>query len=349
MVDYTNASGAVVDAQGRRQFVDRNDALGIQGTYLDADDRNQDRNTLVASVKASGQVPDAKNDDQLTLAIQALGNIRLWSKALSDAVGGYWFGAVVLDANGAYWKSTANANTTVPGADGATWQSLFNGYATQAWAEGQFLQLNEESKQTIIGPVAGPMATARDQLPQFIQNYDFAELKNITNGMVLTDEDFGRFLQTDTMDGVAIAVGMPEASNTNRGRVLAIQNYGIADLTLNANNFNSSYGTGVATIVLPPGATAVFVSDGASYNAIGGSASGGQSPVPSNINRIGQWRSIGLTQNGANSYGITPPGGTWAYYCYNNADWAAGVAAGGANVLGPFTQGNFGGFCWRIA
>jgi hypothetical protein len=102
MVDYTAASGYKTDGSGRRQYVDRNDANGVQGTYLIADDRNMDRNELVNAVLGSGQALDGANHAQLLLAIQALGNIRPWSQALSDAIGGYWLGAVVVDSSGAY-------------------------------------------------------------------------------------------------------------------------------------------------------------------------------------------------------------------------------------------------------
>lgn len=141
MVDYTAASGYKTDGSGRRQYVDRNDANGVQGTYLIADDRNMDRNELVNAVLASGQVLDGTNHAQLVLAIQALGNIRPWSKTLSDAIGGYWLGAVIVDSSGTFWVSTAAANRTVPGANGANWKSLFAGLATQTWADNRYMPL----------------------------------------------------------------------------------------------------------------------------------------------------------------------------------------------------------------
>lgn len=149
MVDYTKASGAVVDAQGRPQFADRNDALGVQGTYLDAKDRNQDRNTLVSAVLASGQVPDGANDDQLTIAIQAEG-IPLWSQSVATAIKGYPLGAVVRDASPKYWLSAVPNNMTVPGADGATWMNFFAGVMTQQQADLRYLMLSG-------GNVTGPM------------------------------------------------------------------------------------------------------------------------------------------------------------------------------------------------
>jgi hypothetical protein len=141
MVDYTKANGYTTDGSGRRQFEDRDKPNGVPGTSLIADDRNMDRNELVNAVLGSGQTLDGTNHAQLVLAIQALGNIRPWSQAVSDAIGGYWLGAVVVDSNGAYWKSMGAANTTVPGASGAKWKSLFDGYGTQAWAIGQFVRM----------------------------------------------------------------------------------------------------------------------------------------------------------------------------------------------------------------
>ena len=74
---------------------------------------------------------------------------------LAAAMGGYPLNAVVADpvTAGVFWVSTVPANVSVPGAEGAGWQSLFSGYATQAWANGQFLQLNNSSNQTVIGSV----------------------------------------------------------------------------------------------------------------------------------------------------------------------------------------------------
>ena len=112
MVDYTSASGYVTDSQGRRQFINRNDAQGVQGTYLTDLDRNQDRNTLVAAVKASGQVPDATNDLQLATALQAA-SVPLFSTTVATAIDGYPKGFLVRDASGTFWVSTTDAKMTV--------------------------------------------------------------------------------------------------------------------------------------------------------------------------------------------------------------------------------------------
>jgi hypothetical protein len=53
-----------------------------------------------------------------------------YSAALSAAIGGYPLNAIVsAGIAGAFWVSTVENNTTVPGATGASWSSLFAGLA----------------------------------------------------------------------------------------------------------------------------------------------------------------------------------------------------------------------------
>ncbi|GBQ19945.1 hypothetical protein AA12717_0407 [Gluconacetobacter sacchari DSM 12717] len=68
-MDYTSAAGYVTDAQGRRQYVDRDIPNGIPGTALLAKDRNAVQNTLAAAIKAFGI---ALKDDDDTLLAQAI-------------------------------------------------------------------------------------------------------------------------------------------------------------------------------------------------------------------------------------------------------------------------------------
>ncbi|WP_025812469.1 hypothetical protein [Komagataeibacter kakiaceti] len=72
MVDYTTASGYVTDDKGRRQYVDRSDAAGVQGTYLLASDRNQDRNAIMDPIITAGLSGNAADDTLLTQAIRFL-------------------------------------------------------------------------------------------------------------------------------------------------------------------------------------------------------------------------------------------------------------------------------------
>ncbi|MFT9441019.1 MAG: hypothetical protein ABF593_04570 [Acetobacter papayae] len=77
----------------------------------------------------------------LSSAMQVLqaGYLGPFDATFAAGIGGYPAGAIVSGSTaGTFWVSTADANTTVPGATGATWQSLFNGYATEAWANGLF-------------------------------------------------------------------------------------------------------------------------------------------------------------------------------------------------------------------
>ncbi|WP_308719179.1 hypothetical protein [Komagataeibacter xylinus] len=72
MVDYTTASGFVTDAQGRRQFVDRNLQSGVQGTDLVEADFNMNRNELVNLVLLAGLVPNGSDHTQVGKAVQEL-------------------------------------------------------------------------------------------------------------------------------------------------------------------------------------------------------------------------------------------------------------------------------------
>ncbi|KAB8124013.1 hypothetical protein D3W54_07120 [Komagataeibacter medellinensis] len=72
MVDYTSTSGYVTDDKGRRQYIDRNDAAGVQGTYLMASDRNQDRNAIMDPIITAGLKGSADDDTLLTRAIVIL-------------------------------------------------------------------------------------------------------------------------------------------------------------------------------------------------------------------------------------------------------------------------------------
>lgn len=54
------------------------------------------------------------------------GQVPSYDSDISDAVGGYQLGALVLMADGAgYWINTSNGNTTNPDAGGANWSALY--------------------------------------------------------------------------------------------------------------------------------------------------------------------------------------------------------------------------------
>ncbi|GCD58815.1 hypothetical protein NBRC3280_1316 [Acetobacter pasteurianus NBRC 3280] len=91
--------------------------------------------TMIA--RSAGGVPPYGQDangigKKLSQYIQALqaGNIPKWTQDFANAIGGYPSGALAADPStvGVFWVSTADDNTTQPGANGASWQSLFTGY-----------------------------------------------------------------------------------------------------------------------------------------------------------------------------------------------------------------------------
>ncbi|MCP9320095.1 hypothetical protein KBX73_09995 [Acetobacter persici] len=124
-MDYTQASGYAVDAQGRRQFVDRNDAEGVGGTYITEADLNAPQNEIVGAIKKSGQEPNADNEEQLGLALLALSGPQPWSEDVSAAIGGYPKNAIVGDGTGKFWRSLVGGNTQQTGS--ANWLSAFGG------------------------------------------------------------------------------------------------------------------------------------------------------------------------------------------------------------------------------
>ena len=73
-------------------------------------------------------------------AVLKLAQISPFNQSWAVATGGYRKYAIVSDSSGNFWVSTADQNTTVPGASGAKWQSLFNGYATQSWSEDRYIR-----------------------------------------------------------------------------------------------------------------------------------------------------------------------------------------------------------------
>nr|WP_298797544.1 hypothetical protein [uncultured Acetobacter sp.] len=122
-MDYTTASGNVTDAQGRRQFVDRNDAAGVQGTYITQADLNAPQNEIVGAIKESGQVPSADNEGQITVAMKAFSTLPLWSQAIANAIGGYSEYAVVVGVDGRRWMSLTAQNKDAPGGS-SDWQEI---------------------------------------------------------------------------------------------------------------------------------------------------------------------------------------------------------------------------------
>ncbi|MCW4588076.1 gp53-like domain-containing protein [Gluconacetobacter entanii] len=80
-MDYTSASGYATDSSGRRQYVDRDNAAGVQGTYLLAADRNMDRNELVNLVLQAGLTLDGADEAQVAQAVNRLASAAVVSGA----------------------------------------------------------------------------------------------------------------------------------------------------------------------------------------------------------------------------------------------------------------------------
>ncbi|ATJ91520.1 MULTISPECIES: hypothetical protein [Acetobacter] len=86
--------------------------------------------------RAAGGEPPRGQDmngflNRISRAIQVLqaGYFGPFNSIFAAAIGGYPSGAVVSGSVvGTFWVSTADNNTTTPGASGATWQNLFSGY-----------------------------------------------------------------------------------------------------------------------------------------------------------------------------------------------------------------------------
>ncbi len=86
-MDYTSAAGYVTDAQGRRQYADRDIANGVGGTSLLAVDRNAVQNTLLDAIKAFGIALVAGDDTLLTQAIKAAVAVETERSIAAEAAG----------------------------------------------------------------------------------------------------------------------------------------------------------------------------------------------------------------------------------------------------------------------
>jgi hypothetical protein len=207
---------------------------------------------------------------------------------------------------------------------------------------------------SVIGSVTGVTQSASDSstllaTTAWVKSWigNFAGYVSATGTMTLDATSFGRVIQPPTGSSGGFTITLPTATN-NQGRSLTIFNSSTGNITLVAGNFNTAYGSGTS-IVLPPNSTAELACDGTSFNGVGGSAAAGSGVRPSNSGGVGQFTNPSVTGSGASSYWTLPAGGTWAYFVSNAGSSSSGVAAGGSNVMGPFTPSNTIGFCWRVA
>ncbi|MCP1215575.1 hypothetical protein NKW53_05780 [Acetobacter orientalis] len=110
---------------------------------------------LVAFASAAGLALDKSNNAQTLAAARILfaaaeRGVAPYSAPLAKLIGGYPKYAIVVDATGVLWRSTADANMTVPGAEGAAWGLLFDGLATQTWTDGRYIKTAESATDSFV-------------------------------------------------------------------------------------------------------------------------------------------------------------------------------------------------------
>lgn len=142
---------------------------------------------------------------------------------LAVAMGGYPLNAVVADpaTAGTFWVSMADANVSTPGATGATWQSLFNGLATQAWANGQFLQLDLATLQQITGPVAFNTAPTVPNAEAAQNPVALGQIAGLTNGRLINIQKFTASGTYTPTSGATSAIGWVQGGGGASGAVPA--------------------------------------------------------------------------------------------------------------------------------
>ncbi|MCP1216815.1 hypothetical protein NKW53_12135 [Acetobacter orientalis] len=125
---------------------DGDPTTNTQATQAPAWHYNMMMAEMLAIVKAAGITPSNADWSQVLKAMQTIfapaqRGVAPYSATLAQLIGGYPKYAIVVDAVGVLWRSSADANMTVPGADGAKWGLLFEGLATQEWADSRYQEL----------------------------------------------------------------------------------------------------------------------------------------------------------------------------------------------------------------
>lgn len=116
--------------------------------------------------RAAGGVPPRGQDmngflNRMSRAIQVLqaGYFGKFNGSLAAAIGGYPAGAIVQGSGvGTFWVSTADNNTTAPGATGAAWQNLFAGYIPTTGGTAAWLNVTASLNAGLGGPWRGDTA-----------------------------------------------------------------------------------------------------------------------------------------------------------------------------------------------
>lgn len=109
------------------------------------------------SVAAGGKRPLMKDVNGVyKLLSAAIQSVQSWgilpfSSDFATAIGGYPEGAICADGEGTLWYSTADDNTTTPGATDADWTEILDGYITESAADERYLR-NSGNAQTSSSP-----------------------------------------------------------------------------------------------------------------------------------------------------------------------------------------------------
>ncbi|MDE1009656.1 MAG: hypothetical protein OSB38_28755, partial [Paraburkholderia fungorum] len=171
-------------------------------------------------------------------------------------------------------------------------------------------------------------ATASQHAMQLGQAYSFAGTIAITGNATLTASAFGNILAPNAGSSGGFTLTLPSATG-NVNKAICIFNSSSGNITLSAGNFNTSYGAGVTSIIVPPNSTVLLECDGTSYNGIGGSAAIGSMVRPQIAAGVGSITGIAS----ANTYNL-PAGGTWWWF-YTAFSTSTGVAGGASINISP--------------
>ncbi|MCI1437816.1 MAG: hypothetical protein LKI03_00030 [Acetobacter indonesiensis] len=138
-IDDTTSVAAMpappTDNIGAPGFFTGGSTTGLSATRVRYWWLNMVQEELMAFAAAAGIPPNKTDTAQVLKAAQILfapaqRGVAPYNAALATLIGGYPKFAVVVDASGAFWVSTADENMTVPSAEDANWASLFANYTS---------------------------------------------------------------------------------------------------------------------------------------------------------------------------------------------------------------------------
>lgn len=168
------------------------------------------------SVAAGGKRPLMKDVNGVyRLLSAAIQSVQSWgvlpfSSDFATDIGGYPKGAICQDSSGEFlWLSTADDNTSIPGAAGASWQMLTGNRARGAWTE-QYYTLPAGGSRTIsltfTAPVAGYVHVI-GSANYSTQNSNQSNLTIIVNGQSLSADQVTGTTAMTNHSCVAVSAG----------------------------------------------------------------------------------------------------------------------------------------------